>query len=254
MPVLKSHDAAGFARDAIVLDLGDIGRQAARIRMQAEAKAAQIINDAERKAQQLIEQAEGIGFERGRAEGLARGVEEGRAQGHADALAAAQEQFAQLQTAWADVAEQLDGQRRAMDREARAAVLQFALKMAELLVHRVIEVDPTVVVDQLAAALALVMQPMDVAVRINPADRDTLAEAMPQLMAEFNHFQHVQLLDDETIHRGGCVVTYGQGAIDATVQTQIARVIDVILPPEDRADEEIADRADEPDNPDDAEP
>lgn len=252
MPVLKHRDATGFAKDAVVLDLGDIGRQAARIRMQAEAKAAQIINDAERQAQKLIDEAEGIGFERGKEFGYGEGLEHGRKAGHAEALAGSQEQLALLQTAWADVAEQLDGQRRAMDREARRAVLEFALQMAERLVHRVIEVDPTVVVDQLAAALSLIMRPMDVTVRINPDDREILAEAMPQLMAEFNQFQHVQLTDDASIHRGGCVVTYGQGAIDATVQKQIDRVIDVILPLEDRA-EESEPEPETPDNDPDAE-
>ncbi len=233
MPILKSNQAAGYAKDAVVLDLGDIGRQAARIRLNAEAKAAQIINEAERQAQQIIAEAEGIGLQRGYEQGMQQGLEQGRRQGHAEALQQTTEQLAQLQAAWSDVADQLDASRRQMDREARQAVLEFALKMAERLVHRVIEIDPTVVVDQLAAALSLVTRPMDVSVRINPADRTVLAQAMPQLMSEFNQFQHVQLTDDGDIARGGCVVTYGQGLIDATVEKQIERVIDLILPREE---------------------
>ncbi len=232
MPILKQTQTAGAMKDAVVLDLGDLGRQAARLRMQAEAQAANIITDAEKKAAQLVENASGQGFEQGRAEGLEQGMNEGLEQGRAQALAEAAEQLQQVQTAWSDVAEQWDAHRTQMDREARQSVIEFALKLAERVVHRVIEVDETVIADQLANALALVLRPMDVAVRINPADRPVLTEAMPQLMNEFARFEHIELIDDDTITRGGCSVSYGQGEIDATLDTQLQRVVELILPEE----------------------
>jgi len=231
MPVVKSNQAPSILKDAVVLDLGDVSRQAGRIRMAAEAQAGQIISDAEREAQALIEKAESIGFKQGCEAGIEQGTQQGHEQGYAEALKQTRDELAQLQTAWKDVAEQLDGQRREMDSEARQSVLTFALKMAERLILRVIEVDATVVVDQVAQALATITDPMDVSVHIHPGDRDILAEAMPQLMSEFDQFKHVHLIDDTAISRGGCIVTYGQGQIDATVQKQIDRVIDVILPP-----------------------
>ena len=54
MAVMKSQ-AGKVMRDAVVLDLGDLGAQAARLRMQAEARAAEIVGEAERKAQALVE-------------------------------------------------------------------------------------------------------------------------------------------------------------------------------------------------------
>ena len=83
MPILKQTQTAGAMKDAVVLDLGDLGRQAARLRMQAEAQAANIITDAEKKAAQLVENASGQGFEQGRAEGLEQGTREGLEQGRA---------------------------------------------------------------------------------------------------------------------------------------------------------------------------
>lgn len=231
MPVLKaSRHGQSFAKDAIVLDLGDLGRQAARLRAAAEAKAAQIITDAERHAAQLVEGAETRGFEQGRQAGYEQGLAEGREQGHSEALAAAADNLAKLQQAWTDVANQLDGHRREMDREARQAVLEFALKLSEKVVHRVIEVDPTVVVDQVAGALAHVLRPLDVIVRVNPADKPLLEKAIPELMSEFRHFEHIHLFDDENISCGGCMVTYGEGEIDATLEMQMQRILDLILP------------------------
>lgn len=230
MSVIKASNTVGFAKDAVVLDLGDIGRQAARIRMLAEDKAGQIITDAELKAKQLIADAAKSGFDEGKVAGLEQGIAEGREQGKQEALAEYQEKFAQLQAAWSDVADQWDAQTKDMAIEARQVVIEFALKMAERLVHRVIEVDKSVVVDQVAGALALVLRPMDVSVRVNPSELPVISEALPQLMAEFDHLEHIHLTEDSQVSPGGCVVSYGQGQIDATIEKQIQRVVDLVLP------------------------
>ncbi len=235
MSVIKANHATPFIKDAIVLDLGDVGRQAERIRMAAEEKAAAIITDAERKAKQILADAAKGGFEEGKIAGLEAGLNEGRREGHAQALKEASEQLAQLQAAWSDVISQWDEQTRSMLTEARQLMLEFALKFAERLVHRVIEVDRSVVVDQLASALSLVLKPMSVTVRVNPSDLPIISEALPQLMAEFDHLEHIHLAEDPNVGSGGCVVTYGQGQIDATIEKQMQRIVDLILPPDSEA-------------------
>lgn len=230
MSVIKANNTVGFTKDAVVLDLGDIGRQAARLRMVAEDKAGQIITEAERKAQQLIAEASKSGFEEGQVSGFEQGMQEGREQGRQEALEEAREQLAQLQAAWSDVATQWDATTKGMAIEARQIIVEFALKLAERLVHRVIEVDPSVVVDQVAGALALVLQPMDVSVRVHPSELPVISEALPQLMAEFDHLEHIHLTEDAQVGPGGCIVAYGQGHIDATVEKQIERVVNLILP------------------------
>lgn len=232
MALMKSHQATPALKEAVVLDLGDIGAQAAKIRAAAETKASQIISEAERKAAEITGGAEKKGFDHGRAEGHAEGLEAGRAAGREEAFQAAHEELQQLLAAWRDVAVQWDAQRKDMDREARHAVLEFALRMAEKLIHRAIEVDPTVVVDQLAQALSHVLRPLDVTVHAHQDDIPLIEEALPDLLAEFNHLEHVHLHRDAEVTRGGCIVTFGQGRIDATIEKQLERVIDTILPAE----------------------
>jgi len=229
MAVMKTG-ANKLIKDAVVLDLGDLRAQAARLRMQAESRAAQIVNDAEAKAHKLIEAAHGQGFEQGKAEGHEQGLAEGREQGRQEALQAKAEELSQVVTAWSDVGAQWDEYRRELEREARDTVLDFALKLGERLVHRLVDIDRLIVVDQVANALSMVLEPLDVKVRIHSADRSTLEEAMPELLAEFSQFEHVRLVDDGDVGRGGCVVSYGQGEVDATIDTQLRRVLEVILP------------------------
>lgn len=243
MPVIKANTSGSFTKDAVVLNLGDLGREATRLRMEAEAKAAHILSEAEQRAAELTRDAAAKGFDQGHGQGHEQGLAEGRRQGGDAALDETREQLQQLQTAWSDVAEQWDSQRRQMAREARSAVIQFALTLAEKLLHRVIKVDPSIIVDQVGNALAHVLRPLDVTVRIHPGDRPWLERAMPDLLAEFNQFEHVGLVDDPNIGSGGCVVTYGQGEIDATIETQLQRVIDLILPDEEGHDTAMGEKA-----------
>lgn len=234
MPVLKQYQTTPAMREAIVLDLGDIGAQASRIRAAAETQAQQIIAQANDKAEQIAREREAAAQERGYNEGLEKGLAEGREQGHAEALAKSAEELRQLTAAWSQVVSEWEQQRVEMEREARQSVLQFAMLAAEKLVHRVIEVDESVVVDQAAHALSLVLSAHNASVRIHPVDHPVLEDALPELLKELNEIDHIELVDDESITPGGCVVAFGQGTIDATIERQLGRLIDLILPQEDQ--------------------
>lgn len=247
MAVIKSQNAQTLLKDAVVLDLGDLRRQAAALQQAAQAQARRIIVQAQEEAARLTAGAHAKGFEKGLREGLDKGTQqgltEGRKQGHAQALEQTSAQVQQLQQAWIAAAGAWDAQRQEMDRQARSAVLDLALALAEKIVHRTVHVDRGVVVDQVAAAMNCLLRPMDVTVRIHPADREILQEAMPGLLAQFPQFRHVHLLEDAAVGRGGCVLTHGQGQIDARVQTQLSRIAELLLPEPETPTNPALDRA-----------
>ena len=213
-----------------MLDLGDLSRQAVQIKAAAESRAKQILRRAEKDAAQIAQSANDEGFEQGRVNGYEKGLAEGRAEGRAEAVAAVTEQLEGAESLWRQAAADLDEYRQQFHREATDAVLAVALSMAKKIVHRVVEVDESVIVDQIASALANVIRPMDLTVRINPGDKVVVEEAMAQLLADFAHFEHIRLLEDTSIAPGGCVISYGQAHIDATIHTQLSRVIELMLP------------------------
>jgi flagellar assembly protein FliH len=237
MALIKSHNTAALIREAIVLDLGDLGQQAAKLQSASEAKARQIVTDAQTEAARIIEDAKNKGFGEGKAQGLEAGRAEGRKLGQAEAIQTASARLNQLEKTFGSAIQQWESQRIALEREGPQRVLDFALKLSEKVVHRVIKVDPTVVVDQVASALAHVLQQVDVTVKVAPADHEAMNEAMPQLTAEFAHLKHIRVVDDPAVEPGGCVVSYGQGQIDATIATQLHRVAELMLPTETKAAE-----------------
>ncbi len=230
MPVLKQQSTRPLIKDAIVLNLGDLSKQAAALRAKAEVDAKRIVEAAEAEAARLTAGVEEAGREAGYAAGHAEGLEQGREAGHAEALEQGVERAAAVAERWGALADEWEARRDEMDREAREAVLDLALRLAAKVVHRVIEVDQEVVTGQVAAALELVMSPADVVVRVHPEDRAAVQDVLPSLAKRFAHLRHLTLTEDEAVDRGGCVLTFGEGGVDATVETQLRRIAELIAP------------------------
>ena len=113
------------------------------------------------------------GFEAGRAEGRASALEESAA-----ALAAVERGWLEATACWEE------DRWRIMD-GCEASVVELAWCLAEKIVRRVANVDRTVVLAQIDEALAHVMRPTRVTVRIHSADRPVVEETMPEIAASF---------------------------------------------------------------------
>ena len=165
MALLKSQQATPAIKEAVVLDLGDVGAQAAKIRAAAEAKAER---DPQRGG------AEGRRDHRGRrAEGLRAGPQP-RGTSRASRRAAPPAGRRRFRSGAKSCTSSsppgrtspASGMRSGRTWTARPGTpCSSSPCMAEKLIHRAIEVDPTVVVDQLAQALSHVLRPLDVTVR-----------------------------------------------------------------------------------------
>ncbi len=229
MPVLKSTHYRSANKEAVVLDLGDLGRQAAKLRQIAEAKAEAILAAAREEAAQLTANAAAQGDERGHAEGLERGLAEGRAKGEAEARQARDEALKQLERQWRDKLDSFDAAHTAFLREARSAMLQLAVRLGEKVAHRTAETDAEVVLDQARDVLARVLEPASIDLRCCPADHAVLKDALPGLRERFANVAGVELREDEGISPGGLVLRNGSGQIDARIETQLDRLAALLI-------------------------
>jgi len=242
MALIKNAIARDIARDAVVLDLGDLRRQGEAILRQARAEAERIIAAAREERARITAGA----HESGRAEGLAQGLTEGRAAGREEALAQAlaehRARLEQVSTAWTAALEDFATQRDDLVQGAQRDVIRLAIGIAERIIKRSIELDPTVVESQLAAALAVVVRPTEVVIRIHPEDRPLVEQSLPRLTAAMPAIRHATIEDHPAVGRAGCEVwtrgdtaaagaaDAGGGEIDASIGTQMDRIVEALLP------------------------
>lgn len=230
MPVIRPANSDRIARPALVLDLGDLRKHGEKLVEQSRVKAAAITQEANAERERLITGASEKGFEEGRAKGYAEGLEKGRTEGHAAVLNESRSQLERLMHAWSGALGEFESVRAGILAAAKEDVLKLALDLAERITKRAIDADPKAVQPQLEAVLAVVMQPTRLRVRMNPGDLAAAGDVMPALMKRFGLGSDAELIEDPSLKRGSAVVLTDHGEIDASVETQLDRLVEALLP------------------------
>ncbi|MCH7847137.1 MAG: hypothetical protein IIB53_02120 [Planctomycetes bacterium] len=230
MALIKNTTAGPLPKGTSVFNLGDLARESKHVLQEAKQKAQQIMERAEEEAAKLVDSATDRGFAEGKDQGLAQGREEGRQAGRAEAIAEFTPQLTDLQVAFNAALAHWETDRNSMLLAAREDVLRLALAVAEKVTYRIIQTDSTVIGDQLAEALALLVAPRAVTVAVAPQDRALVEAMLPDLIDKISTCTHAAIRDDPSVTPGGCVISTGAGRIDATIERQIQRIVDTLLP------------------------
>ncbi|MGI9012759.1 MAG: FliH/SctL family protein [Phycisphaerales bacterium] len=246
MAVIKKQHAGAAIRNAIVLDLAEVRDEARAIRRDAQDQADAIVKAAQAEAKSNATEMAAAARKEGHEAGYSEGRAEGEREAHAAALAEHRESFTSLQSQWQVALDAWDAERACMIREARTEVLQLALLLTEKITKRAIEVSPDLISDQLAAAIAVVLNPAQLQVAVHPDDRPMIESALPGLLASVSTCQSIDVVEDDTLMRGGCIVRTQGGSIDASIETQLAQIALALLPgqmmPDSEETAEVADK------------
>ncbi len=233
MALIKRADQDRRAHGGVVLDLADVAEAARGIEREAHRQARQVLDEAKRERERLLSTAHAEGFAKGHAEGFEKGKGEGHDRGFREAVEGAGPRIEAVSHAWREAIGQFELRTRAMEDEARDGVVQLALELASRVIKRVVSGNPEAVVDQVRAAIGLVMESTRVVVLVHPDDLAVVELAWPMLIERLGKAERATLRGDETVGRGGCVVRTGergQGTIDARIQTQLDRLAEALLP------------------------
>jgi flagellar assembly protein FliH len=150
------------------------------------------------------------------AEARARGQAEGSAAGRT----AVEAEFAQSVASLQSVIDEARVQRQKIVESAEPELVKLAMSIAERIVHEQISLDPNVVLENVRQALTRLVGREVVTLRVNPADLD-LIRAHRDTIATANDVEHLRVVEDQRVDRGGVVVETDAGTIDAKVSTQI---------------------------------
>jgi flagellar assembly protein FliH len=204
---------AGGTKAAGARSLGGMNQFLERAREQGAALIAVAREQAEAIAQAAREQ----GFEAGYVEGVAR------------AEAAVVDRLA--------LAEQLVARTRDAREEALAScerdLVELAFEIAEKIVRQRVAADPATTVGVLEHALRKAFVRDGLTVLCNPDDLERLSASSDVLQARVGSLNGLRLIGDRRISRGGVVVRTDAGDIDATIESQLERLRDLLF--EERA-------------------
>ena len=233
MALIRQAQARRVADDAVVLDLGDLALQGERLVADARRRAEAEIARAQAERDRLLSSAKDDGYRAGFEEGERAGREAGLAEGRTAALAEHGQILTTIERAWEDALGAFVEQRGHMLVSARRDVLRLAVRVAELVTRRQIELDDRAVEGSLEAVLTSVLRPTRLIIRVSPDDRAVAQEALPKLLDTLSSGIDAELVEDGSLSRGSCVATFDEamsGRIDASVETQLDRIARALLP------------------------
>jgi flagellar assembly protein FliH len=214
---MSLEEAPAFVEPVLVpkIDWEAVRAEAREIVDRAVADGETMLRDAATRAQALVTQAQT------EAEGIAAASREsGHAQGVAAGRTEIEAQLAQTVSSLQGVVDEARAQRRTVIESAEPELVKLAMSIAERIVHEQITVDPNVVVENVRQALTRLVGREVVTLRVNPADLDTI-RAHRDSIAGANDVEHLRVVEDQRVDRGGVVVETDAGTIDAKVSTQV---------------------------------
>jgi flagellar assembly protein FliH len=160
--------------------------------------------------------------------GAAAEAERAYEQGFADGVAHAQSSLDGPASALAAAAEQLQALRAEAASSVEAAAVELALRIAEQALGAALEVDRAAVVEVVRGALRRLVERDRVLVLVNPDDLEVVREHAARLAGELGGIEHCEVQAERRVRPGGAIVRTGEGEVDATIETKLARAREVL--------------------------
>ncbi len=210
----------------------DLERQGRALVTHATAQARQILVDAEATSRQRADEqqqaAYAAGLDQGRREGL-EGVErEVRAAaleaGRKAAVAAAQENVARLSAALSAGLAEFEQRKHHLLATAESGLIELALAVARRVCKIQSERSTEPARANARTLLDMVKHVEDLELHVHPAELQTLQDVAADFVQSTGRQQHVTLVADPAVTRGGCVLRTRAGLIDASVENQLDRI------------------------------
>lgn len=164
--------------------------EAAEIRRRAEEEAQRIIEEAKEQASQTLQH----GFEEGKQQALAQYTQE-------------------IATAL--------GRVRQMEQELEPLYINLIRDCCEKILGEELQQNPSAILGVVRNALSHARQQREILVRVNPSDQDVLQKNRNKLLEILARAQSVEIREDASISRGGCVVVTELGTIEANLERQL---------------------------------
>lgn len=174
----------------------------------ATAEAAALIEDAQRRAAEIERTA--------RDRGLAEAQMEITERIQAEASLAAED----LRTRLSASLEELARLRAQIATQAEQDLVRLALEIAKKVVHREVRVDHEIALTLVRVALERLHRRAGVTIRLHPDDYSYVWTHRERLGAESS----LEIVEDRSVGRGGCIVKGEMGEIDARIEQQFSEI------------------------------
>mgnify|MGYP002622142824 CR=1 FL=1 len=108
-------------------------------------------------------------------------------------------------------------------------ILEISLDIAKKIIKKEMKEDPQILIDNIKEILkSLSKEETKIILKVNPLQADILKQDIPEAVSSAGLEAKVIIMPDENTMEGGCLVTTTNGVIDATIETQLSIISEVL--------------------------
>lgn len=190
-------------------------------------ETAELVRERRREAERLVdearEEAERVRTD-ARDEAYAEALVEARERLEQELTATLQRQVSAFDEARTVLMRQIEAAAADHRREIEQELVRLVATMAEKVIRRRVESEDGVVLDVVRSTIERAAGAERLTVRVPAPDEERVREAMAELLAAADGPEQLEIVADEAIGAGGCIVETERGRFDARIQTQIEQL------------------------------
>lgn len=182
-----------------------------------QVKIDRMYSEAEEKIEYEISTNRNLGFQ----EGYQQGVEAGKEEGIATA--------ADLIRRCEDILSQAIERKERAFSENENEIIDLAFKIAEKIIKKSVDNDKETIRRVLREALKKVPVSKKLTIIVNLDDLDHIKEIKQKLFSEIHGVENIEIIEDSSIERGGCILETSIGTINATIKSQLETLFEKLM-------------------------
>ncbi|HOJ33833.1 MAG TPA: FliH/SctL family protein [Candidatus Hydrogenedentes bacterium] len=194
------------------LDPAQMGEGEADVPMTPEMQAAAMLQEARAQAEQKVREA----YE----EGFRRGIEAGKK----EYLESVQTSVQALRRAVLET----ESAKAALIQRFEQEILEVSRVIVQRILHREARSDKMAIVKVLRAVLDHLSDKRKLSIHVNPQDVEILRREQTDIFDALVGMEHFEVVPDNNVAQGGCLVETESAFVDAQLDTQLNRILDVL--------------------------
>jgi len=194
------------------------------LKQKAEEEAQKIIKDAGLKAKEIETQTR-QSLDGERKESKEQGLLEGRQEGYAEGKAEVERLIERARI----VLERAQEKRGDILLETEKEIVDLVLLISRKIIKVITESQRDVIISNVIEALRKVKSKGSVNIRLNLADVDIITEHKQEFINMLESASTINVMEDSSVDKGGCVIETDFGEIDARIASQLAELENRIL-------------------------
>jgi flagellar assembly protein FliH len=230
--LLKANDVRGLG-SKVVFNFDDLRQRGDAYMDSVRNQITEMLANAESEVAELRKSAHQRGYEEGRREGLQNASDsiEQRARQIAEKTAA--DGLATALPALKSVAESLAVERDRWVADWEAIAVRLAAAIAERLLGSELRLKPELAREMIREALQLAVGAPRIRVHLHTDDASLLGTQAADVVRALAACGEAEVVADNSLTRGGCLIETQHGQIDARIETVMDRIVAELLESQD---------------------